>query len=586
MQKKNKITNKAIALVRQGKLNIAQKLVKKNKKNSTVEESWLTLADICKSGNMLKAYMQCCENSLKVNPGFALAYSCLGFAYAGLQKKQEAMSYSTKALQMEVDNHIIQYNHAYILQKYGEYDKAAQHFVKSLSINENDAVTHSRLANCYQIMGNLYKSEFHYLESLKYDPNNIDSLIGLGFFYQNQGDMTKSLEYFDQALSVEPDSKVALGAKADVLVKLVRKEEAYNIIRKLIDSGNTTSMVIQVYSSVYSEFGDINEAIRLGKSLLLSKNLSVRDKSVLCYSLGLMLDKTKQYDQAFENYALANKINFGGFDVQSYVDYTQRIIDVYNPDFYNACIKNTDTFNKPIFILGMPRSGTSLVEQVLSEHSTVHAGGELPYMGSIIRRLSGSAAVSKIQLESITNFSDTDIVSMASEYKNQIEALSSDAKRITDKLPSNYLYIGLISQLFPNAKIIHTRRDPRDTCLSIFFQDFGPFQPYSDNLSNIAHVYIEYDRLMRHWADILNIQMLDLHYEEFVSDFEQKARGLLRYCDLDWEDSCLEFYKSKRSVATASFNQVNKPIYNQSVARWKHYEKYIAEIEDILEPVL
>ena len=143
-----------------------------------------------------------------------------------------------------------------------------------------------------------------------------------------------------------------------------------------------------------------------------------------------------------------------------------------------------------------------------------------------------------------------------------------------------------LNEMFPDAKILHCRRNPLDTCLSIYFQNFGVMQPYSSNLKNIASVYLEYDRLMRHWTDVLNIQVYEVRYEDFVVDFENQARDILKYCELEWQDECLNFYKSKRNVATASFDQVNKPVYTKSLARWKNYEKHLAELEEALKPVL
>lgn len=174
------------------------------------------------------------------------------------------------------------------------------------------------------------------------------------------------------------------------------------------------------------------------------------------------------------------------------------------------------------------------------------------------------------------------------KYMEKVISLSGDgSKYVTDKMPSNYLYVGLIKQLFPNAKIIHCIRDPRDTCLSIYFQNFQNFQPYSADLDSIAHVYLGYHRLMKFWSNLFTENdILNINYEDVVGDIESNTRALIEFCGLEWEESCLEFYKSDNTMQTASFDQVNKPIYTKSVERWRNYEQYLKKLNMILEPVL
>ena len=581
----NKVNNKALILVRQGKLNLAHKIIKKNKKKSTTEMCWLLLADICSSVGLLNEYKQCCQNAIINNQNFALAYSYMARFNSLAGNNQEALSFHEKAVSLEPHNSIIQYNFGALLRQLGMYEKAVVAFTSSLDTTDSLSNTHYMIASCFQFMGRFDLTEFHCLESLKHDSVNTDALVCLGFHYQNLGDYEQAIDYFNRAIKVSPDSKAASGAKASLLVRIGKKEKAYEIIRQAIDSGGVTSTIIDAYSSLHDSYGSINEVIKVAEIYLQTGRLSSRNISSVNFSLGMMYDEIKSYDKAFSCFKLANQANYINFDVPSYVKYTQGIINFYNVDYDSVCSKSTSN-KRPVFIVGMPRSGTSLVEQILSMHSEVYAAGELTYISDIVKKISNTKSTSAIDIESIADCDDVCLTSYADEYINRVEQLSDRLKISTDKMPANYLYLGLIQQMFPEAIFLHCKRDPRDTCLSIYFQDFGAFQPFSNDLNNTARIHLEHDRLMVHWKNKLNMKIYDVEYEDMVNNFEVTVRGILEHCNLKWEDACLDFYTARRSVATASFCQVDKPIYNKSVARWKNYEMHIGGLNNILKPIL
>ncbi len=586
MHKQDKKTNnKAIALIRQGKLNLAHKVVKKNAKKATADMCWLLLADICSSAGMLNEYKQCSQNAIIANENCALAYSYMGRAYEAVGNKQKALSFSSKAASLEPHNYTVQYNYGFLLRQLGLYEKAVAVFHRLLEGTDSPSNIHYMIASCYQLMGRFDLTEFHYFESLASDPQNIDTLVGLGFHYQNLGDYEHAIDYFDRTIMASPDSKSALGAKASLLVRMGEKEKAYEIVRQAIDSSRVTSTIIDAYSGLFDEYGDINEAIKVAEMYLRSAQLSTRNISSVSFALGMMYDEIGCFDKAFSSFKSANQANYIKFNIESNIKYTQSIIDFYNIDYYSICKKSSNN-RSPIFIVGMPRSGTSLVEQILSMHSEVYAAGELSYISDIVKKISNTEPSKNINIKNIGNCDNACINKYADEYINRVMPHSDGLLTSTDKMPSNYLHLGLIKQMFPNAIFLHCKRDPRDTCLSIYFQDFAAFQPFSNDLSNIAQVYLEYERLMLHWKSKLNLKIHDIQYEEMVNNFEETVRDVLEYCGLTWEDACLDFYKAKRTVATASFCQVDKPIYNKSVARWKNYDRYIGELNKILKPIL
>jgi hypothetical protein len=234
---------------------------------------------------------------------------------------------------------------------------------------------------------------------------------------------------------------------------------------------------------------------------------------------------------------------------------------------------------RPIFIVGMPRSGTSLMEQILAAHRNVYAAGELDTLFNITNKIKQEVGSDEAYPFYISKLNQENLDAMAGIYLKQLDDFSTQAECVTDKMPHNFYLVGLIQLLFPEARIIHCERDPVDTCLSIYFQDFSEEHKYAKDLFNIGTHYHQYQRLMNHWRQVLTIPILDVKYEDLVSDIEIVTRRVLKFCDLDWQESCLQFHKVNRTIDTASFDQVRQPLYTKSVQRWKHYEKYLDELK-------
>jgi hypothetical protein len=234
----------------------------------------------------------------------------------------------------------------------------------------------------------------------------------------------------------------------------------------------------------------------------------------------------------------------------------------------------------PIFVLGMPRSGTTLVEQIIASHPDVHGAGELLDLQSITRRVvsgTGGFPGNILALDSVA------MNKWADDYVAGLRKHSPDARYITDKMPNNFWFVGLIHLMLPNARIIHVKRNPVDTCLSCFTKLFSGTLNQTYDLSELGRYYVDYSRLMDHWRKVLPAgAFLDVQYEDVIADQETEARRMIDFCGLDWNDACIDFYKNKRSVGTASVTQVRRPIYKSSVERWRHYEKFLGPLLDTL----
>jgi len=279
------------------------------------------------------------------------------------------------------------------------------------------------------------------------------------------------------------------------------------------------------------------------------------------------------YTEAFKHYQKANSLKKQSFDIQIFSTFIDQTIQTFTPEFVRQHQQDGLYSHKPIFVLGMPRSGTTLVEQILSSHSMIHGAGELHDIPSIGQAIA-KATESQATYPSILNKAEPDLVNgFALAYLKRLGTISKHSERVINKHPLNFQHIGLIRLMFPNAQIIHTHRNPLDTCLSCYFQNFTNGQDYSFNLENLADYYSQYHRLMTHWRKLYKGKFLELKYEDLIAQTERSSRLMMKYCQLPWEEACLDFHHSNRPVNTASHQQVRTPIYQHSVNRWKHYEK-------------
>jgi hypothetical protein len=316
--------------------------------------------------------------------------------------------------------------------------------------------------------------------------------------------------------------------------------------------------------------------------LLGRGGLAPSQQQDLHFALGKLCDRAGDYDAAFAHYEAGNRLAPIPFDVPALRDKAERIKHVFSGPDVPAAEPVPNARPIPIFIVGMPRSGTSLVEQILASHPDVAAGGEMETLPNIERAAGEILGRADVYPDCLSGAQPAAMARLATRYREVIAGVAGGARFVTDKLPSNYERLGLIQRLFPEARIIHTLRDPRDTCLSCYFQHFGNTHTYSANLRALGQVYGIYRDLMVNWRATLASPVLDIAYESIVAEPEASIRRMLEFCGLSWHAACLDFHASTRQVNTASYDQVRQPLYDSSVGRWRHYERHLAELLDAL----
>jgi hypothetical protein len=290
----------------------------------------------------------------------------------------------------------------------------------------------------------------------------------------------------------------------------------------------------------------------------------------------------RRFDDAFEHFRQANELSGAAFDSKRGVAATDRLIDTFSADFLAGRSGFGDPSERPIFIVGMPRSGTTLTEQIVASHPKICGAGELETMFHMVDAVPGLAGANKRYPECVRDLTQASARDLARRYLVELNRYSRTAVRITDKMPHNFDKLGLISLMFPRARIIHCRRDPIDTCLSCFMHEFHKQHTYNCDLASLGLYYREYERLMAHWRTALPIALFELRYEDLVADQEAVSRALIEFCGLPWDDRCLEFHRADRSVQTPSAWQVRQPIYTKSVERWRKYQRHLGPLIEVL----
>lgn len=386
--------------------------------------------------------------------------------------------------------------------------------------------------------------------ALVLNPNYLPALLNLANLQEDLGRRDAALALYEKILALEPDYFEALARYASLKTVSDPDDPLTGRLRQAIARAGTTPA----------------------------------DKANLGFALGKVLDACGAWDQAFEAYAMANQhsrqsIHQGAgsrtalYDRRRHELFVDQLIATFTPDRSSTA---ATAAARPIFVCGMFRSGSTLTEQVLAGHSRVAAGGELGFLPSLAHGEfkpfpAGMARATRQQLELL-----------ASLYLEMLSKLFPGADHVTDKRPDNFLYIGLIKRLFPDAKIVHTVRNPLDNCLSVFFLHLDQSMGYALDLLDTAHYYAQYRRLMAHWKSLYGADILDFDYDAFVRDPQPAVARLLAFCGLDWEDGCLNFQQMGNAVKTASVWQVREPLYRRSSGRWQNYAAHVAPLRDYL----
>lgn len=558
------------------------------------------------------------EKARELRPSHGPVLSKLSAAYQKAGKTAEADALRKKASALSpIQAKLDKATRLFVKGEFRESEKLAQELVRDHPHDVNAALLLARLAmmaSCYEDarvilekittiqprfvaawhdLGTVYK-ELHQYETavsaletaLGYDSKNALTHYYLGAALAMAARPEHAIASYQQAVALDPELPGAHIGLGHVLKTVGDQEGGVAAYRRAIELrpnfGETYYSLANLKTFRFSE-----QEVEVMKQRLATDSLPVECRVHFAFSLGKAFEDAKEYDQAFSYYETANQLHREtiAYDpVQTGIAH-ERMRDIFSQEF---CSK-TDSHSgcqspDPIFILGLPRSGSTLLEQILASHSQVDGTSELPDISMIAQKLTQPRS-GQVFPQCMPDLSQEAIRQLGQQYLDQTRRHRQSAPFFTDKMPNNFAYVGFIKTILPNAKIIDARRHPMDSCFGCFKQHFAKGQTFTYDLFELGEFYLEYCQLMDHWNTVLPGQVLRVQYEEVVADLEFQVRRILAFCDLPFEEECIRFHETKRSVRTASSEQVRQPIYSGSVQTWKRYGAHLDGLKEILEPV-
>jgi tetratricopeptide (TPR) repeat protein len=525
------------------------------------------------------------RRALELQPALAGAWNNLGTCLRELKRPREAEAAYRKALELGPDNPDTLDNLALVLKDLDLLRDAAELLRRALSIESRNPHIHVHLGSVELDLEEIDKADAALKRALALDPNNADAINLLGRVAFERREPHAALEHYRRALSLKPDLADAYNNMGNALKEVgqLKEAEAAYIEAIRLDPRNV-GIYVNLSDSRHFTPGDpylvAMEALQEQR-----QELSDTERTQLDFALGKAYADLKDHGRAFARLKEGNagKRATISYDEKSVLGLFDRIEEAFTPELIATKSGAGDASPRPIFVLGMPRSGTTLVEQIIASHPMAHGAGELRVFGDITRTVRGPDHNPIPYPDFVSSLSPPALRQIGARYISELHRLAPDGERVTDKMPSNYYFAGLIHLALPNAKIVHTIRDPIDTCLSCYSRLFASVQDHTYDLGELGRYYRRYERLMAHWRRVLPPgRILDVRYEDVVADLEGQARRIISSCGLPWDDRCLSFHETERPVRTASATQVRRPIYQSAVGRWRAYGAHLAPLLEAL----
>jgi tetratricopeptide (TPR) repeat protein len=532
------------------------------------------LLDLGRLPDALESY----RRAVELKPDFAQAHSNLGNALRAMGRLDDAVSSYRRAIALSPDFAGAHSNLSDALRDLGHSELAAQSSRQAVAIDPKFAGAHNSLGNSLLDLGRLEDAAASYERALAINPRFTQAHINVGMVRRLQGRTAEAESSCRAALKIDANAAAAMVVLAEACTDGGRFAAAEDLLRRAVEADpdlpEAWAGIAQLRKMTPADAPWLAQVQRVA-----ARRLAPRQEVYLRYALGKYFDDVRDFDAAFANYRRANeltKLYASPHDRQQVTAAADRLIRVYDGrEADRPSIGGLDS-TRPVFIIGMPRSGTTLAEQILASHPAVFGAGELAFWSN------ASAAHGPLRLDD--GAGAPLIAHLGNEYLRLLGAMSAEALHVVDKMPANFLSLGLIHEVFPRARIIHIRRNPLDTCLSIYFQHFKSGHSYANDLGDLAHYYQEYSRLMQHWRRVMPAAgLLEVPYEGLVDDQEHWSRQMLAFIGLPWDIRCLDFHRTHRSVITASKWQVRQKMSRSSIDRWRNYQQFLGPLRNLKE---
>ena len=626
--KTQRLLTRAKKLVKKGGIEEAKKLysmiLKDSPQNQEAKLGLLSLKDLkdnqeppqsniqsivaLYSNNQIQEALVDIEALVKDFPNSPLLYNIRAACYKANSQMDDSVKDYEKAITLKPDYAEAYYNLGVTLRELGQINAAKESYEKALAIKHEYSGAHNNLGSILLDLGSIDSAVDHFEWAVAFKPDYAEAINNLGVVERQQEKFGLAIKSFEKAINIQPNYVQAHSNLGNTLQELGQHDDAMTCYEKaLAINPNHAPCYIDI-GLVHHEKGQIDDAIKFYEkslainpniayvydnlcnikkytinkkqitkmqSLLSSDNLSPSDRRYLYFALAKVNENLDNQDELFKYLHEANRLrkeelNYSLDRSKTLFSTVKEIFSSSYPNIEKSLSSEPSTY-KPIFIVGMPRSGTTLVEQIISSHHAVHGAGELTNLPTII----GPIATDHLN-QGINKLPEKSFLSIRKQYLDVLSNLNVSESVITNKLPLNFLYIGFILTAFPEAKIIHMKRDARAICWSIYKSNFrNTGNGYSYNFDDLAGFYGLYKDLMDFWHQLFPNKIYDMSYEDLTTNQEDETRKLLQYCELDWDENCLNFHKNKRAVKTASAIQVREKMYQGSSEVWKKYKTHL-----------
>ncbi|HCR86248.1 MAG TPA: hypothetical protein DIV86_06180 [Alphaproteobacteria bacterium] len=558
--KKNDLTPEeaiiqAMKFIDSGHLPSAEHLCRSILKSApTFHQAYFQLAVIASKVNKLDTAEKLLLQAINIDNKLAYYHRALGEIYRRMGKFKESIAQTKHAIKITPKDAESFYNLGVALVDSKKYQEAVRAYSKALELNPNHGLAANNLGSALEKLGDEKAAVKAYSRAIAINPKHAEAQNNLGAIFSARGELEKAKEHFNAAIEANNN--------------FVHSHFNLSTLKKYKEGDPHIAAL---------------EAINKHSASLPSET-----RMRFAFAIAKAKEDIKEYDEAFKAYELGNKLKRAtfSFDVNRTKEEVNNVIKLFNKPFLkektSEGIKGYDN-DTPIFIVGMPRSGTTLIEQIISSHNDVFGAGELKDFPEIVSKYT-NAPTGSSYMKWLKGADDKTLASIGKSYVKKLRELDSKKPHICDKMPGNFFYVGLIHMALPKAKIIHSMRDPMDTCFSNYSRLFNETMSFAYSLEELGEYYNCYKKTMDHWKKVLpKGTILDVQYEDVVDDLEKQAKRLIKHCGLKWDNSCLDFHNNKRYVKTASVAQVREPIYKSSVARWKNFEKHLNPLKKIIE---
>ncbi len=555
------------------------------------------------------------------NPAF---HASLGEVFWALNQPERTIECCREALRLNPTSPDILSNLGATLLQVGRIDEAIETLRSAVELQPDLAGPHNNLANALRMKGDLPAALQSYIQAAKLDPTRAEIVSNLGKTFLELGDTANALAHCQHAVGLRPEFAASWVNFGLALHTIGRWDDAVACYQEAIRLEPRLPNAYAGLGNVLEDRDDLNAALpayeaalrldprnagvlarlanQLGaklspeletriEELLANPGLSSRDRIPLTFGLAQTANARAQFDRAAELAATANGLRRAelssrgrSYNSENHHNLITSLIETFSADYFARVADMGSDSRRPIFIVGLPRSGTTLVEQILASHPRAFGGGELKFVQHVFEALPAVVGQAVAPLEGVPQLNRESIQKLAKAHLDAMAQTNSIADRFVDKMPENTIYLGLIATLFPHAAIIHCTRDLRDVATSCWLHDFA-YLNWTNDFGHIASRFAEYRRVMQHWKNVLPTPIVEFNYETFIKNPEPMIRVLLAHCELEWNDHCLHFHQTRRPIQTASAAQVRQPVYRSSVGRWKNYQEPLADLFAQLESI-